>query len=56
MLDINLIRNNPEIIVDSIKRRNKPNKLKILDDLLKGDKEFLKLKRQIEDLRHEKNV
>ncbi|MCD4666411.1 serine--tRNA ligase [archaeon] len=56
MLDINLIRKDPEIIKESLKRRKDPEKIKWLDDLTKLDKESLKLKKQIEELRHKRNT
>ena len=55
MLDINLIRNNPDLVRQNIRKRFQENKIKILDDLIKQDHEFLKLKKEIEDLRHKKN-
>lgn len=56
MLDINLIRKNPEIVKKNLKTRYQENKIKILNDLLKEDEEFLKLKKQIEELRHKRNT
>lgn len=55
MLDINLIRKNPEIVKENLKKRFKEDKIKILDDLLKKDKEFLSLKKEVENLRHKRN-
>jgi len=56
MLDINLIRNNPEIVEDSLKKRKDLDKIKWLYETIKLDQDHLKLKKQIEDLRHEKNI
>jgi len=55
MLDINIIRNNPKLIIQNIKKRNQESKIKILNDLIKQDKEFLNLKKEIESLRHKRN-
>ena len=55
MLDINLIRKNPEIVRNNLKKRFQENKIKILEELIKIDEEFLKLKKEIEDLRHKRN-
>ena len=55
MLDINLIRKNPEIVKENLKKRFQDNRIKILNEILKKDKEFLNLKREIESLRHKKN-
>jgi seryl-tRNA synthetase len=55
MLDLNLIRNNPDLIRENLKKRFQENKLKILDDLMKYDEEFLNLKKEVEALRHKRN-
>ena len=55
MLDINFIRKNPEVVKENLKKRFQDNRIKILDEILKKDKEFLNLKREIESLRHKKN-
>ena len=55
MLDINLIRKNPALIKENLKKRFQESKIKIFDELLTLDKEFLNLKKEIEDLRHKRN-
>ena len=55
MLDINFIRVNPDIVKKDLKKRNEPEKLTWVDDLLRQDKESLGLKQQIEELRHRRN-
>jgi len=55
MLDINFIRVNHDIVKKDLKKRNEPEKLAWVDDLLKKDKESLALKQQVEALRHRRN-
>jgi len=55
MLDINLVRNNPEVVRQNLEKRKDAEKLKWLDDLIKKDAEWRKLKKKIDDLRHERN-
>ena len=56
MLDINLIRNEPEIVKENLKRRGNPEYLKMLDELLKKDKEWRELKTKNQELQHKRNV
>src|SRR3989344_9265526 len=55
MLDINLIRKDSEIIKQNLKKRFQEDKLEILTELSKLDQDFLKLKKEIEELRHKRN-
>jgi seryl-tRNA synthetase len=55
MLDINLIRENPELVKKNLERRKDPEKVKWLDELIKIDAEWRKLKKQVDDLRCERN-
>jgi seryl-tRNA synthetase len=55
MLDIKLFRENPEIIKDSLERRNEKNKIKLVDEIIKWDKEIRDLKRQADKLKHSRN-
>ncbi len=56
MLDINIIRNSPNIVKKNLEKRKDNEKIKWLEDLLKEDKEALSLKKEIDDLRHERNI
>src|SRR3989344_2211420 len=56
MLDINLIRKNPEIVLSNLKKRQDNEKVKWIDDILKKDKEILILKKEIDELRHQRNI
>ncbi len=53
MLDIELVRESPEKVKESQRRRNEPEK--IVDGVLKKDKEWREKLQRMEDLRHEKN-
>jgi seryl-tRNA synthetase len=55
MLDINLIREKPELVKKNLERRKDPEKLKLLDELIKTDEEWRKLKTQSDSLRSERN-
>jgi len=52
MIPINTIRNNPEEIKKTLKKRNEEFPLKKLREL---DKEWRKLKKEVDNLRHKKN-
>src|SRR3989344_760960 len=56
MIDINLIRENPKIVEDNIKKRNKPEKIKLLHELISLDKKYREDLKKIESLRHERNI
>jgi len=54
MLDIKLIRENPEIIKNNLKKRGDPENLKMLDELIKYDKRWRRLLTKLNDIRHER--
>ena len=54
MLDINIIRENPEKIRDMLKKRNKTTER--LDRLLEADKEWKSLTNENNDLRKTRNA
>ncbi|MBL7206763.1 MAG: serine--tRNA ligase [Candidatus Aenigmarchaeota archaeon] len=55
MLDIKLVRENPDIIRKDLKKRNDPEKLKILEDLIKEDKKWRASLFRLEELRKHRN-
>jgi seryl-tRNA synthetase len=55
MLDIKLIRENPDLIRENLKRRQDPEKLKMLEDLIKNDQRWRKLISDNNYLRAERN-
>jgi seryl-tRNA synthetase len=54
MFDLKYIREHEKEIRESVLKRGQD--IKGLNDLLKKDKEFLTLKQEVEDLRHERNI
>ncbi len=55
MLDIKLIRENPSLIKENIKKRDDPEKLKLLGELLKVDSQWRKSQTEINELRQKRN-
>ncbi len=55
MLDIKLFRENPEIIKESLKKRNEEHKIELVDDIIKKDLELRELKKQGDELKHKRN-
>lgn len=56
MIDIALIRSSPEIIINDLKKRNDPEKLKWVESVKKIDDEWRVLKQNEDELRHKLNV
>jgi len=56
MLDINLIREHPDVVKDSLKRRGDAEKLRMLDDLIEYDKKWRQSLTKLNRLRYQKNV
>lgn len=56
MLDIKLIRENPELVRDNLKKRGEVKLLKLLDDLIKYDKRWRRSLTKLNELKHKKNV
>ncbi len=55
MLDIKLVRENPEIVRKNLKKRNDKEKLKLFDELLVEDKKWRAIVAEINELRRERN-
>ena len=55
MLDIKLVRQDPSAVKDNLKKRSDPEKLKLLDELLKVDGQWIKAQSKINDLRQQRN-
>ncbi len=55
MLDINLIRENPELVEENLRKRQDKEKLVWLKDLVEKDKQWRGLKQAIDKLRQRKN-
>lgn len=56
MLDLNLLRKNPELIKKDLKKRKDKEKLPWVDKIIKLDKIYRSLKLKSEKLRHKRNV
>jgi seryl-tRNA synthetase len=56
MIDINLIRENPELVKENIKKKFQDEKLPLVDKVLKLDSKWKKLKQEAENLRHQRNT
>ena len=54
MLDIKLIREHPEIVRQNLKKRRDAEKLQMLEDLIKHDREWRHLLTKANELRHER--
>jgi seryl-tRNA synthetase len=55
MLDIRLIRENPELVRKNLQKRKKKDYLEIFEDLIKKDKRWRQLKIQVDELRKKRN-
>jgi seryl-tRNA synthetase len=55
MLDIRLIRENPELVKENIKKKFKNDKLPLIDEILEIDKKWRAEKKKADDLRSERN-
>ena len=56
MLDINLVREKPELIKKNLEKRNQKEKIVLLNELISLDKKYLEVLKKIEFLRHERNI
>jgi seryl-tRNA synthetase len=54
MLDIKLIRENPTLVRENLAKRNNPECLQMLDDLIALDKEWRQNNTKLNDLRHDR--
>jgi len=55
MFDIKVLRENPELVKENIKKKFKTDRLKLVDEALSKDKEWRELKGQVDNLRAERN-
>ena len=55
MIDINLIRNNREIVKENIKKKFQDEKLPLVDEVYELDIKYRDVKKTCDDLRYEKN-
>lgn len=55
MIDINLIRTNPDFVKENIKKKFQDEKIKLIDDILKLDEKWKKLKFEEDNFRAQRN-
>src|SRR3989344_3280935 len=55
MFDIKVLRENPEMVKENIKKKFKNDRLKLVDEALDKDKKWRELKRDVDNLRAERN-
>jgi seryl-tRNA synthetase len=55
MLDIKLIREQPKLVLDNLKKRNEPEKVELFKMLVAADKKWRELRAQANELRKERN-
>ena len=56
MIDINLIRTNPDLVKENIKKKFQNHKLHLVDDVLKMDSKVRILKQEGDELRAKRNI
>ena len=56
MLDIKLVRENPELIRDTLRKRNEKDKMKLLDEIIHNDKKYREMLQKAEKLKQQRNI
>lgn len=56
MIDINLIRNNPELVRENIKKKFQDRKLPLVEEIANLDKKLRNIKVSADNLRNERNI
>ncbi len=56
MLDIEIIRNEPQTVKEDLRKRGDPKRLAWVDELQEMDKRWRELKQETDQLKHERNV
>jgi len=55
LLDVKLVREDPKTIVSSLERRGALQKIPLVDEAVKADEEWRRLKTEVDNLRHKQN-
>src|SRR3989344_4845832 len=55
MFDIKLLRENPELVRENIKKKFKPDRLKLVDEILEKDRKWRDFKGKVDSLRADRN-
>ena len=56
MLDINLLRTNPELVRENIRKKFQDEKLKLVDEVIEFDRNFREAKQKGDTLRNQRKV
>jgi len=56
MLDIKLIRENPELVKDNLNKRGNPENIKMLEELIDVDRQWRQDLTKLNELRHERKL
>ena len=56
MIDIKLVRTNPELVKENIKKKFQDDKLVLVDEVLQLDKEFREARSRCDELRNQRNT
>jgi seryl-tRNA synthetase len=56
MLDIKFVKSNPNIVKENLKKRFQKEKIPWVDEIIKGHDNSIKIKKELDDLRHKKNI
>jgi seryl-tRNA synthetase len=56
MIDIKLLRENPGLYKENIRKKSQDEKLKLIDEILEYDREIKIIRTDVETLRHRRNV
>ncbi len=56
MIDIKLVRENPDVIIKDLKKRNDVEKQKLLEKIINDDKKMRELTQQADELKHKRNL
>src|SRR3989442_3498556 len=56
MLDVNLLRERPEVIRENLVKRGDTARLPVLEDAVRWDREWREAQRELDGLRHQRNV
>ena len=55
MIDVKLIRTNPELVRRNLERRNDPEKLNLLDEFIEADRKWRSLQTEVNEWRRKRN-
>ena len=56
MLDIKLIKENPKLVKENIKKKFQTEKLILVDKVISSNNEWIKIKKELDELRHKRNT